>query len=69
MAAIEYTSAQTTPATSGLVGQFFARTLGAFQDWNNARIARKALSQLTDRELEDIGLCRGDIEIVARLKR
>jgi len=30
--------------------------------WNNARITRKQLSHLSDRDLEDIGLSRGDIE-------
>lgn len=34
--------------------------------WNDARVTRKALSRLTDRELDDIGLSRGDIEIVAK---
>ncbi|MGB7316709.1 MAG: DUF1127 domain-containing protein [Planktotalea sp.] len=33
--------------------------------WNDARQTRKALNALTDRELEDIGLCRGNIEDVA----
>ena len=37
-------------------------TLGA---WNDARVTRKALSKLSDRELDDIGLCRGDIEFIA----
>lgn len=32
--------------------------------WNDARVTRKALAQLTDRELDDIGLCRGDIDLV-----
>jgi uncharacterized protein YjiS (DUF1127 family) len=42
--------------------------LGALlADWNDARITRKALSKLSDRELDDIGLCRGDIyDITAR---
>ncbi|MCY3997655.1 MAG: DUF1127 domain-containing protein [Rhodobacter sp.] len=30
--------------------------------WNNARITRKQLSRLSERELADIGLSRGDIE-------
>lgn len=30
-------------------------------NWNDARVTRKALSKLSDRELDDIGLCRGDI--------
>jgi uncharacterized protein YjiS (DUF1127 family) len=34
--------------------------------WNDARVTRKALSKLTDRELDDIGLCRGDIEMLGR---
>jgi len=33
--------------------------------WNDARVTRKALAGLTDRELEDIGLSRGDIDAVA----
>ena len=33
--------------------------------WNDARVTRNALSGLTDRELEDIGLTRGDIDAVA----
>lgn len=33
--------------------------------WNDARVTRNALSALTDRELEDIGLIRGDIDSVA----
>ena len=34
--------------------------------WNDARVTRKALSKLSDRELDDIGLCRGDIEFIGR---
>ena len=34
--------------------------------WREARVTRNALHKLTDRELDDIGLCRGDIERVAR---
>lgn len=33
--------------------------------WNDARVTRKALSALSDRELDDIGLIRGDIDYVA----
>ncbi len=38
----------------------------AFQTWNAARITRKALSMLSNRELDDIGLCRGDIDLIGR---
>ena len=34
----------------------------AFTTWNNSRATRRALYALTDRELDDIGLCRGDID-------
>lgn len=34
-------------------------------DWNDARVTRNALLELTDRELSDIGLARGDIDSVA----
>lgn len=37
----------------------------ALAAWNDARQTRKALGSLTDRELDDIGLCRGDIDDVA----
>lgn len=33
------------------------------------RATRRALSQLTDRELDDIGLCRGDIARIVALHR
>lgn len=41
-----------------------ARIADAVTAWNDARVTRKALAQLTDRELDDIGLCRGDIDLV-----
>ena len=34
--------------------------------WNEARITRNALSRLTDRELEDIGMVRADIDKVCK---
>jgi uncharacterized protein YjiS (DUF1127 family) len=53
----------------GASGNIFARAtlklVAAVSAWNDARATRKALSQLSDRELEDIGLTRGDIDRVA----
>ena len=43
----------------------FHRLWSTFVAWNDARVTRKALSALTDRELDDIGLTRGDIDAVA----
>jgi len=36
--------------------------------WNDARLTRNALKSLSNRELEDIGLSRGDIHTVARAR-
>ncbi|MGR3695670.1 MAG: DUF1127 domain-containing protein [Sagittula sp.] len=38
-----------------------AAAFGAVATWNDARVTRAALSKLTDRELDDIGLSRSDI--------
>ncbi|MFN3721642.1 MAG: DUF1127 domain-containing protein [Paracoccaceae bacterium] len=48
-------------AVQGVGGMF-----AAVSAWNDARITRKALSKLSDRELDDIGLCRGDIDKLTR---
>ena len=51
-------------------GQPFGGRLAGFVSdilaWNDIRMTRKALSGLTDRELDDIGLVRGDIDTIAR---
>lgn len=54
------------PAHSLAAPGLFARLLGTFLSWNDRRATRKALARLSDRELEDIGLCRGDIDAIAR---
>lgn len=51
---------------AGGLGQVFARVTAMITAWNNARSTRRELNALTDRELSDIGLARGDIERVAR---
>lgn len=45
---------------------FGSKLLATIAAWNDARVTRNELSRLTDRELDDIGLTRGDIERVAR---
>ena len=63
---------QTTPANaisvdlSERVGLVFAAMVGSLRAWNDARITRNALNSLSERELSDIGLSRGDIDNVAR---
>jgi uncharacterized protein YjiS (DUF1127 family) len=44
---------------------FVTRMIEAISAWNDARATTAALSKLSDRELDDIGLCRGDIYRVA----
>jgi uncharacterized protein YjiS (DUF1127 family) len=46
--------------------QLFSEALTSLIAWNNARMTRSSLSKLSDRELDDIGLCRGDIELIGR---
>ncbi|MFT4013852.1 MAG: DUF1127 domain-containing protein [Paracoccus sp. (in: a-proteobacteria)] len=52
-------------ATTG-VGGVFARVTAMIAAWNDARITRRELNALSDHDLTDIGLTRGDIERVAR---
>lgn len=57
-----------THGSFGLIGRIsetvaFVKT--SIVEWNDARMTRNTLSELSDRELEDIGLIRGDIESVA----
>ncbi|MGC1496798.1 MAG: DUF1127 domain-containing protein [Sulfitobacter sp.] len=48
------------------ISSFFANTIANVVAWNDARVTRNALATLTDRELDDIGLIRGDIDTVAQ---
>ncbi|SEL11821.1 DUF1127 domain-containing protein [Roseovarius nanhaiticus] len=59
MSAIDFNSPR--HIEPGVVGLGLTRMFSAFTAWNDARATRKALSALTDRELEDIGLTRGDV--------
>ena len=57
-----------TAASSVFAGRFgalFTSAFAALAQWNDARLTRNALSALSDRELDDIGLVRGDIDDVA----
>lgn len=66
MAAFDTT--RPTYGSHGLVGRIFASlasVVSTVSAWNDARLTRNALSSLSDRELDDIGLSRGDIDTVA----
>jgi uncharacterized protein YjiS (DUF1127 family) len=57
---------ETTHTTTGINGRHIVNSIVAsIASWNDARVTRNALSKLSDRELDDIGLCRGDIEFIA----
>ena len=43
------------------VVDFFISAKNAVLSWNEGRVTRKALSALTDAQLDDIGLTRADI--------
>lgn len=57
----------TRPAPFGAITTYriingFGLFAAAFAAWNDARVTRNTLAKLSDRELDDIGLCRADIE-------
>ncbi len=61
----------TRPAPFGAISTykivtFFTSASSKFAAWNDARVTRSSLGKLSDRELDDIGLCRGDIDMIAR---
>ena len=58
--------AHSRPAAEGVFGGAFSLggLLATFATWNDRRITRRELAKLSDRELEDIGLCRADIDLV-----
>lgn len=50
------TNTTARPAGAGIFGSIAAR----LRTWRNVQATRKALSHLSDRELDDIGLSRHD---------
>lgn len=61
MAAFD-TSRPTYAAGHKGFGAFATTLIAAVSAWNDTRMTRKTLSKLTDRELDDIGLTRGDVD-------
>ena len=57
-------SGQTAASTRRILG-FFKRYWGAFQQRRKRQGLQAALSDLSDRELMDIGTTRGEIDYVA----
>jgi len=66
MAAFDIYRANTlTAAKSGLSLTWVSSTIASIIVWNDQRVTRNSLSNLSDRQLEDIGLNRGDIDDIA----
>jgi uncharacterized protein YjiS (DUF1127 family) len=64
-----FDTSRTTYGVATFANRSFAFAAGlahSVSAWNDVRITNKALSGLSDRELSDIGLVRGDIDSVAR---
>lgn len=51
---------------AGLLSELVARVSETWREYQRYRRTRTELDTLTDRELADIGLARGDIESIAR---
>ncbi len=49
------------PVAGFSVSNLIAGAVARFAAWNDARVTRKALEALTDRELDDLGLSRADV--------
>lgn len=43
-----------------------AEGLFTLRKWNDGRLTRSSLAGLSDRQLADIGLCRGDVDLIGR---
>jgi len=62
MAALE--TARVQNVSNGQIGLFLNTAFARVQQWLDAHKTRIALSKLTDRELEDVGLLRRDIHSI-----
>lgn len=60
-----YGSASTASRFTSVFSAIIAHVVA----WNDRRVTRNALASLSDRELDDIGLNRGDIDDVADSNR
>lgn len=64
MAAFE-TSRPAQGLFGGRLSTLVSAVIAGITAWNDARVTRAALSKLSDRELEDIGVTRADIETIS----
>jgi uncharacterized protein YjiS (DUF1127 family) len=61
-----YASDILSARTAGTQQGVLARTLGYFQQWREFSKTRNELAALSDRNLADLGISRGEITAIAR---
>lgn len=66
MALLDFAATRGRASVANPIRNRVSQALGAFADWNDMRRTRKVLSQLSSRELDDIGLSRADIDAISR---
>ena len=66
MAFLDTYRTTTFTKTNSFIVKFITSIFSELANWNDARVTRNALSQLTARELNDIGLVPGDIDRISR---
>ena len=70
MAILDFTRSASRSVT--IVDRFhtlISKLLADFHVWNDTRRTNKILSRLSAQELDDIGLTRGDIDVILRKGR
>jgi uncharacterized protein YjiS (DUF1127 family) len=66
MSAFDTNRLYTSTSAAGRIGSMFLSAVNVFSAWNDLRTTRNSLDQLSDRQLDDIGLHRGELP---RLRR
>ena len=66
MAFLDISSNTTFTTSRNIVLKFIINAFDKLVNWNDSRVTRNALLQLSARELNDIGLVPGDIDKISR---
>ena len=66
MAFLDTYRTTTFTKSRNIIVKFITNMFSELVNWNDARVTRNALSQLSARELNDIGLVPGDIDRISR---
>ena len=66
MAFLDISHTTTFTTSRNIVLKFITNAFEKLVNWNDSRVTRNALLQLSARELNDIGLVPGDIDKISR---